>query len=122
MNDTTKTPLDTTYDDAYPTCEETYAELRIYTGEAAPQRVAEALRLKPTTLLVAGESKARVNGWFLSTRGQVESRDVRRHVDWLLEQLLPRRLELHTLQAEPHLWMDVFCYWRSTQGHGGPMV
>lgn len=122
MTDATQTPSGTEYDDSYHTCAETYAELRIYTGELAPQGVVEALKIKPTMLLVAGENGARVNGWFLSTRGQVTSRDVRRHVDWLLEQLLPQEAALHRLQVEPHYWMDVFCYWRSTQRHGGPML
>jgi hypothetical protein len=82
----------------------------------------EALKISPTRLLVAGQNGARVNGWLFSTRGQVTSRDIRRHVDWLLVQLLPRAAELRRLQAEPGCWMDVFCYWRSTQGHGGPML
>ncbi|HET7748769.1 MAG TPA: DUF4279 domain-containing protein, partial [Terriglobales bacterium] len=53
---------------------------------------------------------------------QVESRDVRRHLDWLLEQIVAAQEVLRRMQSEPDLWMDVFCYWRSTHGQGGPML
>jgi hypothetical protein len=122
VNDTTNPSTLTEYDDSYPTCAKTYAELRIYTGKMAPQCVSDALKVRPTKLLVAGEGEARLNGWFLSTLGQVESHDVRRHVDWLLQRITAEPIELQRLQSEPQVWMDVFCYWRSTQGHGGPML
>ena len=123
MNHTTKgMGRRTAYDDAYPTCAETYATLRIYTGEMAPQAVSAALRLKPTKLLVAGKNGSQLNGWLLSSQTQVESRDVRRHLDWLLEQIVAAQEVLRRMQSEPDLWMDVFCYWRSTHGQGGPML
>jgi hypothetical protein len=107
------------YDDDYPTCAATYATLRIYTGKVPPETV--LLRLEPSKLQVEGAG-AHLNGWFLSTKERVESRDIRRHVDWLLEQISPLRSELAALQARPGIRMDVFCYWRSTQGHGGPRL
>ncbi len=109
-------------DDAYATCAETYATLRIYTGEMLPARVSAVLRLEPSELLLKDEGRARLNGWFLSSKGRVESLDVRHHVDWLLDQIVPVQTELRELQSQPGAWMDVFCYWRSTQGHGGPSL
>jgi len=109
------------YDDDYPTCAATYATLRIYTGKMPPEQVTGLLRLEPSKLQVEGAG-AHLNGWFLSTKERVESRDIRRHVDWLLQQIFPLRSELAALQARPGIRMDVFCYWRSTQGHGGPLL
>jgi Domain of unknown function (DUF4279) len=94
------------YDDDYPTCAATYATLRIYTGKVPPEQVTVLLRLEPSKLQVE-DAGAHLNGWFLSTKDRVQSRDLRRHVDWLLEQIVPLRSELATLQARPGVWMDV---------------
>lgn len=76
----------------------------------------------PNKLLSQAESEKPNNGWLLSSKGCIDSHDVRRHVDWLLERIADKRTELSNLQSEPSVWMDVFCYWRSTQGHGGPAL
>jgi Domain of unknown function (DUF4279) len=58
----------------------------------------------------------------LSSKNQIDSRDVRRHIDWLLERLRGKQKLLHLLQAESGVSMDVFCYWNSAQGQGGPSL
>jgi len=65
--------------------------------------------------------KVRVGGWFLSSKGQIESKDVRRHIDWILEQFAGSYEELRQLQAEGYR-IDIFCYWLSRSGHGGPTL
>ncbi len=60
-----------------------------------------------------------VGGWFLCSEGNVESKDVRRHVVWILDQLTGKENELRQLQDEGYD-MYVFCYWLSASGHGGP--
>lgn len=115
-------PTTSDYDDEYATCAATYATLRIYTGELDPSTVTRALGLKPNQVLIKGEQSARLNGWLLSSQNLVKSRDVRRHVDWLLQQVSESRLELIKSQSEAEIWMDVFCYWRSMDGHGGPSL
>jgi hypothetical protein len=87
------TPLN----DAYRTCERTCAKLLIYPGEMHPSRVTELLGVSPTRQVVAGEVSppissglrrvGKINGWFLSSEEHVESKDVRRHLDWLLAKL-----------------------------------
>jgi Domain of unknown function (DUF4279) len=62
-----------------------------------------------------------IGGWFLSTEGQVESRDVRRHLDWLAVKLVGKDGALKSLGAEG-CRMDVFCYWLSAGGNGGPVL
>lgn len=81
------------YDDSYPTCERADAELRVYTGEMDPDLVSRRLGISPSRLLVKGqqitnslgrERVVKLNGWFLSSEGTSASRDLRRHIDWLL--------------------------------------
>ena len=51
----------------------------------------------------------------------VESRDVRRHLDWLLSRIDPRADAIHSLRSDG-CRMDVSCFWVSASGHGGPSV
>jgi hypothetical protein len=111
----------------YPTCERTYATLRIYPEVLDPSVVTARLGIEPSNWQRRGESRlsggrpAKLHGWFLSSDGAVASRDVRRHLDWLLAQLTPRVSAVHALQADG-CSMDVSCFWVSASGHGGPSV
>ena len=114
-------------DDNYPTCEETYATLRIYLpAQDNPDLISDELGIKPSKIQKKGEiHKGRKRkwptAWFLSTRDQVESKDVRRHIEWLLDQLTSKEGILKNYQSAGYE-MDIFCYWVSAQGHGGPML
>jgi len=121
----------TPYGDEYPTCLETRASLRIYPGARHPDEVTALLHTAPTSIKVAGEAVTnrrgltriiRTNGWFLSSEGHVVSKDLRRHLDWLLEQLVPARAGLMALQRETDVRMSVNCVWWSRSGHGGPTL
>jgi Domain of unknown function (DUF4279) len=96
----------------YPTCERTYATLRIYPEAFDPDEVTKRLRIEPTNSQRRGESRkpggrpAKLHGWFLSSDGAVESRDVRRHLDWLLSFIAPQADAILALQKEGCL-MDV---------------
>ena len=113
----------------YPTCARTFATLRIYPERLTPAEVTSRLGIEPSRSQQKGDpltkSKqpvfARMHGWFLTSEGAVESRDVRRHLDWLLEQLGPRADAVRSLQADG-CSMDISCYWLSFSGHGGPSV
>ena len=63
----------------------------------------------------------RHDAWFLSSKLSVDSKNVRRHLDWVLDQLGGRRVALRDL-AERGAKLDVNCYWVSASGHGGPML
>lgn len=63
-----------------------------------------------------------MNGWFLSSEDYVKSLDVRRHLDWLLMRLTPKREELLSIQHEPGMRMAVICVWHSRSGTGGPVL
>lgn len=117
------------YDDDYATCEKTFATLRIYPGALDPDEVTRQLGLDPSTTQQARDARvvnhlrhaARPSGWFLSTDGVITSRDVRRHLDLLLDKLMPARSALSRLQAAGAK-TDVSCYWVSASGHGGPTI
>jgi hypothetical protein len=111
----------------YPTCERTYATLRIYPESLDPFDVTSRLGIEPSDWQRRGESRrpgsrpARLHGWFLSSQGVLESRDVRRHLDWVLSIVVPRADTILALQSEA-CRMDVSCFWASASGHGGPSV
>ena len=71
--------------------------------------------------IMAGCLRHQLGGWFLTTEDMVVSKDLRRHVDWILERLTGKDELLKNLQAEGN-WMDIFCLWLSTEGHGGPTL
>ena len=112
------------YDDDYPTCKSTYATLRIYHDELDPDVISSRLLLTPSESQKKGQvlgpdREAPVGGWFLSSNDQVSSKDVRRHVVWLLDQMAGREEQFLQLQDEGYR-TDIFCYWLSASGHGGP--
>jgi hypothetical protein len=113
------------YDDDYGTCEDTYATLHIDTGEETPSLVTSKLKLSPSEFmekgtLREGKYKNRFNRWFLTSKGAVKSKDSRRHIDWILDNLEPVKNELLELQLS--VKMDIGCFWLSTNGDGGPTL
>ena len=115
------------YIDDYPTCEDTYVTLRIYTGEMAPEFVTRMLEVEPSDSLTKGKiAKGRkrpaiLNGWFLSSQDKVESLDSRRLIDWLLQNFEGKDEQLQKVIAESdEAYVSV--YWSSKSGHGGPRL
>ena len=116
--------------DDYPTCTRTYATLRIYPEHLDPLYLTERLGIQPSSWQRKGEirnpsSKVlraySLHGWFLSSKGVLDSKDSRRHIEWLLEILSPKAETIRALQNEG-CRMDVSCYWGSKSGHGGPTL
>lgn len=114
------------YDDNYPTCKATYASFLLYHEDLEPDEVSRRLSLAPSAAFVKGPagsagSRAPRGGWILSSKSTVDSKDTRRHVDWLLDRLEGRGSELAALR-ESGYEMSISCYWRSVEGHGGPTL
>ncbi len=118
------------YNDDYPTCYRTYATLIIYPGDTDPEEISERLGLEPSRSQRRGEDLnpagrtpriAPLNGWFLSSKEHIDSRDSRRHLDWILEQIAPKRECVRAIRAGG-CRVEISCYWCSAAGHGGPMV
>lgn len=123
----------TPYDDSYGSCERTYAALRIYADAVDPESITRQLDLVPTHKQKKGERNvnslgrvrtAKINGWFLSSEGTVESLDLRRHLDWLLGRLEPSSRQLLDLQRTGDVTMLVNCvWWMAPDGLlGGPTL
>ena len=106
--------MNNTYDDNYSTCTNTYATLRIY-GKSSD--VAEKLNLAPTRT----SKEEDLNGYFYSTKNIVESKDIRRHIDYLIEKFDAKVEILNEIQSEGSK-IDIMCYWLSESGHGGPTL
>ena len=85
----------TPVDDLDATCLETWAELRLRT----PDR--------------SGSTET-----LLSSRGKVDSRDLRTHLDWLLGEIADRSQISAELRRSPSR-AEVFCPWL---GDGGPTI
>lgn len=116
----------TQYDDNYATCHTTRATLCAYSSSLHPSEMTSILGVEPSETGLIGEklrpwSKATYphNGWFLCSKGVIHSRDSRRHLDWILDQVEPGRV--HQLQ-ERGARVVITCYWRSNSGHGGPTL
>ena len=124
------------YIDDYGTCEGTYATLCIYTRAIDPAVVTESLCVQPSKWQRVGELSydvdapetphrnprpAKLSAWFLSSQNRVSSRDARRHIDWVLDQIVGKSEALLVLQ-EQGCNMQVSCFWASACGHGGPTI
>ena len=116
--------ITTMYDDDYPTCKATYASLCIYRDELEPEVISSRLGLTPSSAQQKGQAIGRdvvapLGGWFLSSKNQVTSKDVRRHVAWILDHVAGREDEFLKLEDEGYRTL-IFCYWLSANGQGGP--
>lgn len=118
------------YTDDYGTCARTYATFCVFHDALAPDAVSEELGIEPTRTQKRGavdDPQAQdpfiytTGGWFLSSEGAVESRDARRHIDWLLDRLEPGHRTLQKLQ-KAGCRMEISCYWLSSSGNGGPTL
>lgn len=128
----------TELDDDYGTCERTYTELRIYSESLSPDEITQKIGVTPTSTQVKGEIKKRflkinsnlavpkertvpINGWFFSSEGTVASKDVRRHLDFLLSRIKKVESRFLELQNE-ELTIGINCVWWSANNSGGPAI
>jgi hypothetical protein len=112
--------------------ERTCAILCIYAGEMHPDVVTDLLKIRPTDVVAVGERGkvnrlglapiGKINAWFLSSEHHVKSKDLRRHLNWLIGQLRPSRDFLTKLQLKEGVRMYVSCPWWSRSGGGGPSL
>ncbi len=128
MNDLSSrfTPID----DSDPSCERTDATLAIY--HVDPTLVTEKLSVTPTSSQGIGVARVMpsgkevigtTNSWLLSSEKEVISKDLRRHLDWLLDRLEPTGAQLRELQQFPGAKMTIWCVWWSAVGRaGGPTL
>ena len=60
-------------------------------------------------------------GWFLTSEDEIDSRDVRRHIDYLLDKIEGKADSLVSIR-ESGGSADIMCFWVSAAGQGGPSL
>ncbi len=119
--------LQSLYDDNYGTCKYTTVALCIIHPALEPEVITQLLRISPSWAWRKGEPRewkgrpARTGMWVLSSENNVFSRDVRRHLDWLITELRDCRIALTKLAHDGYT-VDVFCHWVQLGGTGGPTL
>ena len=119
----------TLIDDSDPSCQETWAALFIY--HIDPKLVTEKLGLAPThylskgtaTMLPSGTKMIEeIDSWSFSSLKNVESKDTRTHLNWVLDRIMPVTQQLLELQTIAGVKTRMYCVWFSSQGGGGPAL
>ena len=116
-----------TYDDNYSACEETFSTLRMYHDKVTPSEITQRLGVQPSKYFAKGDIRTKrgklyeINGWFLSSEHKVDSRDPRKHIDWVIDQIWNKKEVV--LQLIQEGWSaDISSYWVSSSGNGGPTL
>jgi len=108
------------YDDDARPGRRTYASLRVFSDELAPPAISHLLDCESTGAYLLGDpvgrsgSQRTANGWFLSSDGSVNSQELGRHINWLLDAV--KETQLVALQTERGMQADIFCFFEATQG------
>jgi hypothetical protein len=113
------------YEDDYKSCEQTYVTLRIFHTDKSPEFISNFLNIEPTTSILKGDKlwkgTSQFNGWFLRTGEKVNSKDSRRHIDYLLDLVLPVKKKIDEL-IEDGAEIDISCFWVAQAISGGPTL
>ncbi|MDD9951597.1 MAG: DUF4279 domain-containing protein [Zetaproteobacteria bacterium] len=126
MNTHMKTPVDP----SYSSCEQCSTSLWILSPSTTPDVWTKQLGIQPSQENYKGSSKTnslgrtriiKTNGWFLESEGKVHSKDLRDHLDFILEIAHPKQDVLLSLQGEKHLLMGITCSWWGAM-HCGPTL
>lgn len=119
----------TPINDSDPDCDRTVATLAIY--HIDPILVTQKLNLVPTggqkkgfpKVMRSGKTEiGTIDSWLLSSENHTSSKDVRKHLNWLLDQIEPVAKQLKELQQLPEVKMTIWCVWWSASGGGGPTL
>lgn len=126
-SDVPLTPLD----EGYASCAETNASLIIYPNEMVHEEVTALLGIEPTKAVNSGDTResslgvssiVRMTMWKLTSEGQVDSKDLRHHLHWLLEQIGLAGDSLLSMREKGQAEMAITCRWWSENNHGGPAL
>ena len=116
------TPIDDTDID----CDRTEATLAIYNVD--PDLVTQKLGVTPSRsqkkgvprIMRSGKQRiGRVNSWLLESENEVKSKDLRRHLDWVLDKVEPVVGQILEIQQYPNVKMSIRCVWWSAEAGGG---
>ena len=109
-----------------PNASRTWATFRITGKRLDPERITQLLKLAPSESFKAGDPRGTTNlrwshgYWGISSEGVIGSTDLEEHLEWLVSQLMSVKNELDEVRATGGIRADIFCYWESATGNGGP--
>ncbi len=108
-----------------PNASRTWATLRIWGRDLDPDSVTALLGVVPSKSFRRGDQRNPRSvwphgRWSLTSEGQMTSTDLEAHIQWLLDRIEPRGAGLAALREDASVKADVFCFWESATGHGGP--
>jgi Domain of unknown function (DUF4279) len=113
------------FDHDYSSCSRTYATFCIYHDRLESEQITALLRLKPDRIVRKGNPAIKGttprNGWFLTTQGRTDSKDIRSHIALLIQKLSPRKKNLNSLKKRG-CEFKIMCLWESASGNGGPYL
>jgi hypothetical protein len=131
MPDTQGAPATSSAYKENPNCEYTHASFRLVGDELIPATIENRTNL-------TGDFSSRQNDlrrgrvgrtvrqptgvWYISSEGRVGSTSLERHLSYLLEIVEPAKRHLLDVIEEQSLRADMFCYWVSATGQGGPEI
>ncbi|OGO23028.1 MAG: hypothetical protein A2144_11685 [Chloroflexi bacterium RBG_16_50_9] len=111
-------------------CDRAEATFCIYNID--PEFVTKKLNVMPTSSQKIGISRimpsgkkriGKVDSWLLSSEAShVSSKDIRTHLDWLLDKVKNAAAPIKELQEMPNAKMSIQCTWWSADGGGGPTL
>jgi hypothetical protein len=110
-----------------PNCAECFASLRLYGDALIPEGITRLFRIEPSDSAVKGEVSKSPSGksrqaptgrWILGTAEKLNSTSLEKHIEWILDRLASIDLKAEDLPGVESA--DIFCYWNSANGHGGP--
>jgi hypothetical protein len=110
----------------FSSCERCYATLCIYHQDVSPNDITNTLSVQPSREQRVGGKlrKNRVvnlNGWFLTSEGDVDSKDVRAHIWHLIKKIENKGDALKNMIERGHE-IRMTCLWESASGNGGPII
>jgi len=113
------------FDHNFSSCSRTYATLCIYHDKLGIDDIQIDIDLLPDKIITKGErvglSFARKNGWLLGTGGRVKSKDLRAHIQWIINRISDKKSEFIALKQQG-FEIRISCLWISAVGNGGPLL
>ena len=116
----------------YGSCSETYAKLLIYGDEdTSISYISQNLNIEPSEAHDKGEvlvnslgrsREAKTTMWCLSSEGAVLSKDLRHHINWIVDKLNQNELGFRRVCSREGVKSSLNCVWYSENGHGGPAL
>ena len=110
-----------------PNCAECFASLRLYGDALVPQEITRLLQASPSDSAAKDEQSESASGksrqsptgrWILATDGKLGSTNLEKHIEWILDRLAASGMKVDDLPGVERA--DIFCYWNSANGNGGP--